>query len=541
MELLDQILAYQPKSPSETAAKDFCLQALHNHPDSLFTRENAQFHFTASAMILNPEQTKTLMVYHNIYQSISWTGGHADGQRDLLQVALREAKEETGIEQLFPLSDQILSLDLLPVPQHKKNGQVVPAHHHLSVAYGAIAPEDQILTCRPAENSLVTWVPCERLPEICTESHMLPLYQKLIRRMAELAAEKENKLNAVTAPLLAWYAKHARHLPWRDNPSPYHVWVSEIMLQQTRVETVKPYYQRFLKALPNVEALANASETQLLKLWEGLGYYSRVRNMQKTAKRIVSQYDGRFPSDPKELRTLPGIGEYTAGAIASIAFDLPEPAVDGNVMRVFTRLTENFRDISRPATKRYITELLRPLYPPQNRGAFTQSLMELGATVCLPNSAPLCEHCPLASLCVSYAHGTNCTLPRKATKKSREKQEKTVLLLVCDSKIIIRRRKKKGLLAGMWQFPDLEGYRAPEEIHRWMADYGLIPLRIQTGPKYKHIFTHKEWWMISYLVECERPFPLPNCQWVTRQELQNTYPLPAAYQPFLKQIPSSLF
>lgn len=541
MELLDQILNYQPENPTEIAAKDFFLQALRSYPDNVFTRENTQFHFTASALILNPEQTKTLMVYHNIYQSISWTGGHADGERNLLQVALREAREETGIKQIFPLSSQILSLDILPVPQHKKNGQIVPAHRHLSVAYGAIAPEDQTLACRPEENSLVTWVPCENLSEICAEPHMLPLYQKLIHRMAELEAAKATKLTAITVPLLAWYEKYARDLPWRADPSPYHIWVSEIMLQQTRVETVKPYYRRFLQELPDVEALANAPETQLLKLWEGLGYYSRVRNMQKAAKRIVSQYNGQIPADPKELITLPGIGEYTAGAIASIAFNLPEPAVDGNVMRVLTRLTEDFRDIGRPTTKKRIAEMLRPLYPVKNRSAFTQSLMELGATICLPNSAPLCGQCPLAPHCLSYAHNTTRELPRKTAKKPREKQDKTVLLLICDGKIAVQRRNEKGLLAGMWQFPDLEGHRTSAEIRQWAAEQGFCLRSLRTGPKHKHIFTHKEWQMISYIAECEQPLPLRNYQWVTHRELQTTYPLPAAYQPFFNQLPNLSF
>ena len=199
--------------------------------------------------------------------------------------------------------------------------------------------------------------------------------------------------------LVPWYRQHARQLPWRRDRKPYHVWISEIMLQQTRVEAVKGYYARFLKALPAVEQLAAAEEGILLKLWEGLGYYNRVRNMQKTARIIVDTYHGRFPQTAGELERLPGIGPYTAGAIASICFEQPAAAVDGNVLRVVARVCNIQSPVDLPQVKKEITSCLQRVYPAQNRGDFTQSMMELGATVCLPDRQPRCKACPLGGIC----------------------------------------------------------------------------------------------------------------------------------------------
>ena len=243
-------------------------------------------------------------------------------------------------------------------------------------------------------------------------------------------------LARVPAPLLAWYDKEARDLPWRQNTDPYRVWVSEIMLQQTRVEAVIPYYERFLAAFPDLKALADAPEEQLLKLWEGLGYYSRARNLQKAAREALSRFGG-LPGQVQELSSLPGIGAYTAGAIASIAFSRPVPAVDGNVLRVVARLTDSHDDVLSPAVKREAEKAVAAVIPHDRPGDFNQAVMDLGATVCLPNGAPRCEVCPLAELCLGLARSTAPELPVKTKKKERQKLRTTsktivfVILAVC--------------------------------------------------------------------------------------------------------------
>ena len=271
-------------------------------------------------------------------------------------------------------------------------------------------------------------------------------------------------LKKIVQPLLDWYDANARILPWREQPEPYRVWLSEIMLQQTRVEAVKPYFERFLAALPTIRSLAEAPEDRLMKLWEGLGYYNRARNLQKAARMILERHNGMFPSDFEEILALPGIGEYTAGAISSIAFGRPVPAVDGNVLRVMSRLLESAEDIAQPAVKVNITHALKQIYPEQRCGDFTQSLMELGATVCLPNGKPKCRECPLAELCLARLNGKVAELPVKAPKKARKLENRTVLLLFCGNRIAIRRREEKGLLAGLYEFPNREGSLTGEPI-----------------------------------------------------------------------------
>ena len=208
-------------------------------------------------------------------------------------------------------------------------------------------------------------------------------------------------LYKIVEPLLAWYEKNRRKLPWRENVSAYRVWVSEIMLQQTRVEAVKPYFARFIDALPDVSDLADCEEEKLLKLWEGLGYYNRVRNMQKAAKTVMEEYGGQLPDDYEKLLSLKGIGSYTAGAIASIAYGIPVPAVDGNVLRIITRLTQDESDIMKQSVKKRVEQALLEVMPQKRAGVFNQALMELGATVCVPNGAPLCEACPWKEFCLA--------------------------------------------------------------------------------------------------------------------------------------------
>ena len=294
----------------------------------------------------------------------------------------------------------------------------------------------------------------------------------------------------ILAPLLSWYRANKRRLPWRENPTPYRVWVSEIMLQQTRVEAVKEYYRRFLEALPNVEALAECEEEKLLKLWEGLGYYSRVRNMQKAAKLLVTTYGGEFPRDPRELRSLPGIGSYTAGAIASIAFGLPVAAVDGNVFRVASRLEENGSVISDPAYRRYLEESLSAAYPESGKDCadFTQSLFELGALICKPN--PDCGACPLTGLCRAYQSGTQRVFPVLPEKKAKRVEDVFVFLLQTPSGFCIRRRES-GVLKGMNEFPSHVSFgESPESV---LAGWGITEFEEVRRKEYTHIFTHIRW------------------------------------------------
>lgn len=341
-------------------------------------------------------------------------------------------------------------------------------------------------------------------------------------------------LQAIVAPLLEWYDRHARILPWRESPEPYRVWISEIMLQQTRVEAVKPYYDRFLKELPDLHALAEAPEPQLLKLWEGLGYYNRVRNLQKAARVIVSEYGGEFPRDVETLRSLPGIGEYTAGAIASISFNRPEPAVDGNVLRVVSRLAASREDISSPKVKGAISDALRQVYPAGRCGDFTQSLMELGATVCLPNGAPRCAECPLAELCAGRREGIAAGLPVKPGRKPRRIEPRTVFLLRCGDRIALLRRPGSGLLAGLWEFPNTAGSLTVTEAAEWMAGQGIFAERIIATGGAKHVFTHLEWHMSGFLADCKAENG--GFHWVTRDELEREISLPTAFRPFVEAL-----
>jgi A/G-specific adenine glycosylase len=308
------------------------------------------------------------------------------------------------------------------------------------------------------------------------------------------------EFSEIVEPLLKWYAENARVLPWRSDPTPYRVWISEIMLQQTRVETVKPYFERFVRELPDVRALAEVPEDRLLKLWEGLGYYSRARSLKKAAQMLVSGYGGKLPQSAEELRRLPGFGDYTAGAVASIAFGLPEPAVDGNVLRVAARLTGSRRSISDPETKRGLRESLRAVYPPGKAGAFTQALMELGATVCLPNGTPLCAGCPLSPLCEAHRSGQEALLPVKDPKPGRRVQELTVFLILSGGQAALRRRPESGLLAGMWEFPNAPGTLSREAAETVLRVWGIAPENMEPLPAAKHIFTHLEWRMTGWLV-----------------------------------------
>ena len=338
-------------------------------------------------------------------------------------------------------------------------------------------------------------------------------------------------LQQLVAPLLDWYPSHARSLPWRDDPTPYHVWVSEIMLQQTRVEAVKPFYARFTEALPDVYALAACEEDRLLKLWEGLGYYNRVRNMQAAAQTIVREYGGRIPEDYEELLKLKGIGHYTAAAITSIAYGHPAAAVDGNVLRIFMRATENFSDIAKQSVQTAVRQALQPVIPPEQAGLFTQATMELGAIVCVPGGAPFCGQCPWERLCLAHAHGTEMSLPVKSRQKPRRIETKTVLIVRDGQRVLLQQRPKKGLLAGMYEPPGIEGAADERQIVDTLRQMGLSPIRLQRLPDAKHIFSHVEWHMHGYAVLVEEP-ETKGFLFVEPAASEKKYAIPAAYAAY---------
>lgn len=340
----------------------------------------------------------------------------------------------------------------------------------------------------------------------------------------------EEQLKSLPDALLPWYEEHKRDLPWRQDKEPYHIWISEIMLQQTRVEAVKGYYSRFLAALPTAEALANADDELLLKLWEGLGYYSRVRNLKKAAQMIQSAHGGHFPQVHRDVLALPGIGDYTAGAICSIAFNQPTPAVDGNVLRVISRLQADATPIDLPARKREVHNLLAAIYP-KRAGDFTQALMELGATLCGPNRAPDCENCPCSHLCRGYQTGVAAQLPVKMPKKGRRVEEKTVFILSCDGKYALCKRPDKGLLAGMWQFPETPGIL---ELPQAIAALALPVREVYRQVEKNHIFTHIEWKMRGFYMELSEK--TDQFQWFTPEEIQKEAALPTAFRQFWEVI-----
>ena len=330
--------------------------------------------------------------------------------------------------------------------------------------------------------------------------------------------------------LLEWYAAGHRDLPWRRDREPYHVWLSEVMLQQTRVEAVKGYYRRFLAELPDIPALAACPPDRLAKLWEGLGYYSRMRNLQKAAQVIVSAHGGVFPREYDAIRALPGVGDYTAGAIASICFGLPEPAVDGNVLRVLSRVTYDAAPVTDAAVKREYAARLREIYPAGRCGDFTQSLMELGATVCGPNSQPQCALCPLASLCLARANGTALLRPVKAPKKEKRTEEKTVFILRCGTRIAVRRRPEQGLLAGLWELPNVDGKCSAQQALAQAERWGVHPRELCRSSEKTHIFTHIRWELRGFYIECAEAAPL--FTWVDPARFRQDIALPTAFRIF---------
>lgn len=346
------------------------------------------------------------------------------------------------------------------------------------------------------------------------------------------------ELYEMAEPLVRWYRKYKRDLPWRHHPDPYRVWISEIMLQQTRVEAVKGYYERFLKELPTVKALAEAPEDLILKLWEGLGYYNRVRNMQKAAIQIMEEYQGEFPADYDKILGLKGIGSYTAGAISSFAFGLPKPAVDGNVLRVITRVLADDSDIMKQSTRKRIEQAIEAVIPTDAASDFNQGLIELGAIVCVPNGEPRCEECPVGHICKARKQGLTGALPVKTKAKARRIEKKTVFIFEDQAEIAIQKRPDKGLLAGLYELPNVEGHLSRKEAEEYCRKIGLMPVHIKKLPEARHIFSHIEWQMTGYKIrvdELEKTNE-KGFLFIHPEEIKAKYSIPSAFSAYTKEI-----
>ncbi len=349
---------------------------------------------------------------------------------------------------------------------------------------------------------------------------------------------EQEQLKEIVQPIVSWYRENKRQLAWRENVSAYRVWVSEIMLQQTRVEAVKPFYERFLKELPTVKDLAETEEDKLLKLWEGLGYYNRVRNMQKAAVQVMEEFHGEFPKTYEEVLSLSGIGNYTAGAICSFAYGIPKPAVDGNVLRVISRVIASEEDIMKPAVRTKIEYMLDGVIPKDSASDFNQGLIELGALICTPKGMAKCEKCPLGSVCQAKKENKVEELPVKAKTKERRIENRTVFVFRDGENIAIRKRKSKGLLAGLYEFPNEEGHFTEDEVISYSKTKGLYPMRIKKLGEAKHVFSHVEWHMTGYAVHvdeleksCEK-----DMLFIHPEEIQKEYPIPSAFEYYTNQV-----
>lgn len=354
------------------------------------------------------------------------------------------------------------------------------------------------------------------------------------RELQEPKMSADVDLRNIVKPLVNWYRENKRNLPWRHNPDAYRVWISEIMLQQTRVEAVKGYYDRFLKALPTVKDLAEAEEDKLLKLWEGLGYYNRVRNMQKAAQQIMVDHAGRFPDTYEEILQLKGIGNYTAGAISAFAYGIPKPAVDGNVLRVISRITGSYEDIMKQSVRKKIESALEQVIPTDAASDFNQGLIELGAIVCVPNGGPKCEQCPVKEYCIAHAENLTAEIPVKKKAKARKIEERTVLIFKDGKQIAIRKRPAKGLLAGLYEFPNVEGKLSMDEVTEYSKKIGLMPVRVQKLPEAKHIFSHIEWHMTGYEVivdELEKTNG-KGFLFIHPEQIKKEYSIPSAFEKY---------
>ena len=345
--------------------------------------------------------------------------------------------------------------------------------------------------------------------------------------------EEKMELKQIVEPLIKWYEQEGRKLPWREGKNPYHIWISEIMLQQTKIEAVKKYYDRFIQELPTIQDLAKVEEDKLLKLWEGLGYYNRARNLKKAAIQIEEKFNGKMPKTYQDLITLAGIGEYTAGAISSIAFNQKVPAVDGNVLRVLSRVIKSKKDVLLPETKKEMTRKIQEILPKQ-AGTFNEAIMELGETICIPNGEPLCDRCPLANICLAKKENLVMQIPVRMKKTKRKKEEITVFLLKYKNKIAIQKREQNGLLAGMYEFPNQKEKMTKKKLEEYLKQKKIIGKNIKKVGTHKHIFTHIEWNMTAYEIETQEE--LKGYLWIQQKELKNKYALPTAFAVFQKYI-----
>lgn len=340
--------------------------------------------------------------------------------------------------------------------------------------------------------------------------------------------------NKLIDTLLTWYDQNKRELPWRDKQNPYYIWISEIMLQQTQVKTVIPYFERFIKALPDIDALASVSEEKLNKLWEGLGYYKRAANLKKASQKIKEDYEGQMPETYEALLTLPGIGPYTAGAIASISFGERKAAIDGNLMRVFARLLElDYPSNTTSSYKAYETVIM-PYLPAHRPGDFNQALMDIGAGICLAKSKPLCQLCPLKDFCQSYLKQTINHFPKKIAKKEKRLENRLILILNYNNYYYIEKKEENGVLKGLWAFTNLNKDQISLEgaLNRLNLNVkAIIPL----GDKV-HIFTHIKWQMSGYCVILKDVAKNLPGQWVTSKNLEKNYSLPSAYKSFISSL-----
>ena len=340
------------------------------------------------------------------------------------------------------------------------------------------------------------------------------------------------RLKRMPKELLTWYSSAARKLQWRSEPTPYRVWVSEIMLQQTRVSVVIPYFERFVQRFPDVCSLAEAPNDELMKHWEGLGYYGRARNLKKAAKEIMEKWNGEIPSDFKKLKGLPGIGEYTAGAIASIAYGRKVPVMDGNVLRILSRILAFSGDILDTRVRQTCYALLGEIVPQDCPGDFNQAMMELGATICVPNRLPDCEECPAASFCEARVLGIAAKLPNKNPPHRRRREKRTIVLVFNGERVLLRQRQGSGLLAGLWEFLNFEGKLDEKQILKKIEQMEIELIDIKPAPAARHVFSHIEWDMTGFIVQAASASAPENCVWADRLQLEDRYPIPSAFSAY---------
>lgn len=344
--------------------------------------------------------------------------------------------------------------------------------------------------------------------------------------------EEKERLEKIREPLVNWYKDNKRMLPWREGKNPYYIWISEIMLQQTRIEVVKVYYEKFIKEIPDIQTLANIEEKKLLKLWEGLGYYSRAKNLKKAAIQICEKNNGQMPKKHEELIKLPGIGEYTAGAIASIAYNEKVPAVDGNVLRVISRIVANTKDVLLPETKREVSINLKEIMP-KEAGDFNEGLMELGERICIPNGEPLCDRCPIRNYCLAFEKGLTNEIPVRIKKTKRKKEKRLVFILQYQDQIALRKREEKGLLAGMYEFPNVlekNDINLQEILKKW----NLKVERLENIGQAKHIFSHIEWEMTGWKVEVKEKNDA--FLWAKKEDILEIYAIPEAFRYYKNRL-----